>query len=380
MSYDRQIDQICPHEVVEEALFLATDRQTVRPLRPIASIASVKMRLNREIEVPSVGVTIPAQAVGSKDGPFNITAAVNDTLVVTLNGMVTQTATLPASKQMPADKLAFLLNEQLQGIYFSAAGRRVMFQTTGSGRGATVQFTSASTLASSLGFLTTREFRGQQLVPGWTIVVDPTTITPGRQSRNIIFDEPLKSATDFVEIDYATVAQECRRCGGVGVEHDWRYAGNGQMITVSDEALLIQEVQKDFFTTLGSNPFHTWYGTQLLDTIGKKLTAGGFIQNLIVSDIYQAFTRWQQIKQQQEQKVGQVVSDKEYPFRLLSVNLQQSTQDPTVIFVQVAIQNRSTEPIQIERGLRIPLPLDLLGSTQQQGLIRQSLTNFVLAG
>jgi len=36
MSYDRQIDQVCTHMVVEEALFLFSDRRTVRPLRPIA--------------------------------------------------------------------------------------------------------------------------------------------------------------------------------------------------------------------------------------------------------------------------------------------------------------------------------------------------------
>ncbi len=147
-----------------------------------------------------------------------------------------------------------------------------------------------------------------------------------------------------------------------------------------DEALLIQELQKDFFTIRGSNPFHTWYGSALLDTIGKKLTAGGFLQNLIVSDIYQAFNRWQSIKRQQEEKVGQFVSDREFPFRLLSVDLQQSTQDPTIIFVSITVQNRSSDPIQIERGLKLPQPIDLLGSTAQQGQIRQSLSNFVLTG
>jgi hypothetical protein len=72
------------------------------------------------------------------------------------------------------------------------------------------------------------------------------------------------------------------------------------------------------------------------------------------------------------------VSDKEFPYRLLSVQLQQSTQDPTVIYVNITIQNRSTQPIQISRGLKLPQPLDLLGSTQQQGIIRQSLQNPVL--
>jgi hypothetical protein len=129
------------------------------------------------------------------------------------------------------------------------------------------------------------------------------------------------------------------------------------------------------YTILGSNPFHTWYGTGLIDSIGKKLTSGGFIQNIIVADIYQAFNRWQSIKQQQEEDLGQFVSDREFPFRLLSVNLQQSTQDPTVIFVAITVQNRSNEPIQLTRGLKLPQALELT-----TGTIRQSLTGVALSG
>ena len=36
MSFDRKIDQICTHRVVEEALFLNADFQTLRPLRHCA--------------------------------------------------------------------------------------------------------------------------------------------------------------------------------------------------------------------------------------------------------------------------------------------------------------------------------------------------------
>jgi hypothetical protein len=99
---------------------------------------------------------------------------------------------------------------------------------------------------------------------------------------------------------------------------------------------------------------------------------------MIVSDVYEAFRRWQSVKKQQEEVVGQSVSDEEYPFRLLSVNLQQSEQDPTVIFVSATVQNRSSRPIQIERGLRTPMPLDLLGSTQQQSTFDATLPNYSL--
>ncbi len=379
MSFDRQIDQVCPHTIAEEALFPGFDRQTVRPLRPVSSIASMKVLLNHDLVVPSFGVAIPGQAVGTKAGPFNITQGVNDTLVFQINGGPFQTAVIPAAAKIPTDRIVLLLNQQVSGISFSNFNNRIAFRTNDEGRDASVFFSPASTITTTLGIVTPREFRGQQVVPGWTMITDPNSI-PERPFRLLMFDAPLRSDTDVVELSYATVQQECRRCGGSGVENDWRYSTDGDVVAVVDEALLIQEIQKLMFTVLGTNPFHVWYGTGILDAIGKKLTAGGFVQNLIVSDIYQAFERWQSIKKQQEEKAGQFVSDREFPFRLLSVNLTQSQQDPTVIFVDITIQNRSTDPIQLTRGLKIPQPTDLLGSSAAQGTIRQSLSNFVLTG
>ena len=51
-----------------------------------------------------------------------------------------------------------------------------------------------------------------------------------------------------------------------------------------------------------------------------------------------------------------------------------------MIFVNITVQNRSSQPIQLGRGLKLPQPIDLLGATQQTGYIRQSLSNYVLAG
>jgi hypothetical protein len=379
MSYDRQIDQVCPHLVVEEALYLSSDRMTIRPLRPISSLNSVTVRLNGQIEVPSMGVALPASSMGLKEGPFTIVQGVNDIFAIAVKQGATQTVTLPAGSKIPAERVAALFNAAFQGVLFSVMGNKLAFKTLSDGRGASVFVKSTSTLAATLGIQTNREFRGQQNVPGWTLIGDPSALAD-RPTRLIVFDDPLRSGSCHVEIGYSTIRQECRRCGGTGVENDFRYSNDGEPVVIRDEALLLQELQKDFYTIRGTNPFHTWSGTALLETIGKKLSAGGFVQNLIVSDIYQAFNRWQSIKRQQEERAGQFVSDAEFPFRLLSVDLQQSTQDPTVVFVSITVQNRSNTPIQLERGLRIPQPTDLLGSTAQQGVIRQSLSNYVLTG
>jgi hypothetical protein len=379
MSYDRQIDQVCQHLVVNEALYVSPDRLTVKPLRPIASAYKLRLRLNGQIEVPFAGVRQPPSTVGKRVGPFRIQTGVNDTFAVRGQDGVVRQAVLPASTNMSADRVAQLLNAARIGVGFSSVGGRIEMRGALDGARAVVYVTAASTLGATLGITVDREYRGQDVVPGWYLVNAPNVLSD-RPLRYIVFERPLRQNVSFCEISYATIQQECRRCGGSGVENDWRYTTTGGVVEVRDEALLIQELLKLFYTDEGSNPFHPWYGTRLLDQIGQKIAVGSVVQNLIVADIYRAFGRWQSIKRQQEISVGQDVSDAEYPFRLLSANVTQSQQDPTVFYLAVTVQNRAAQPVNIERGVRVPLPGDLLGSTQQQGIFRQSLSNYVLSG
>jgi len=371
MSADRHIDQQCPHEVSEEALYLASDRMTVRPLRPISAVASVRVLLNHTIQAPSPGVYLPGKASGTRRGPFTVTSTTN-VFRLSVNQEAPQTVVLPNVNKMGAPQMVALLNQRFTGVVFTESNDRLSFASRDTGPDVSIFLYADSTAATLFGFTVNHEYRGQTSVPGWTLVGDPSSL-PDRPTRLIVFDEPLRSASNFVEISYSTVLSECRRCGGTGYEHDWRYDINGNLIEIRDEGLLIQELQKDFYTIRGSNQFHTWYGTGLLDAIGKKLASDGFTQNFIAADIQQAFSRWQKIKTQQEEKIQQEVTDREYPLRLLSVNLEQSTQDPTVIFVNCVVQNRSSDPIQLTRGLRLPQASD-------PGRIRQSLSGFALSG
>jgi hypothetical protein len=288
-----------------------------------------------------------------------------------------QVVTLPAAKDITAAQIIDTLNKSVQGMFFAASGQRLHMRTMASGLAACVFVSSASTFLSTAGIAINKEYRGRDVLPGWTLVNDPTILSD-RPHRSILFDQPLKGYQDFVEINYNTVREECRRCGGVGVEHDWRYGGNGEVVRVRDEALLVQEVQKMIYTRRASNPFHNWIGADLLDVVGQKLTTSGFIQNFIVSDIQQAFRRWQAVKRKQEDEVNQQVSDREFPFALQEVALLPHNQDPTILFVRVTIQNRSTEPVVLERGVRFPVPIDLVEPKAAQGTFRNSLTDYVL--
>lgn len=380
MSYDRLLDQVCPHMVAEEALFVSPlDRQTVVSMQPIASSQSVQVRYNGVMSVPPNGVQLSAQVTGSKSGPFNILKGSNDTLVVSVDQGSDQTIVVPATNQVDAVHLAALMNLQVQGMVFTTSGPSLGLKTASVGIGSSVFVRSSSTLAATLGITVNREYRGVQACPGWAIIVDPKSI-PQNPIRLIVFDEPLKGFNDYVEIAYTTLQNRCRRCNGLGVENDWRYGTSGEVAQARDEALLIQEVEKLFFTVLGSNPFYSWYGTRITDSIGKKIAAGGLVQNNILQDVYQAFSQWQSVKRQQEDKIGQFLTDEEYPYRLVSVTLNTANTDPTMVLLSATVQNRSQKQFQIDRGIVLPQPLDLLGSTPQVAQVQRALSGFIQTG
>jgi hypothetical protein len=376
MSYDRQLEQVCTHLVVEEYNLMRGSRQIATPMRPISSINSVVVRVNGVSQVPSFGVDTPAQSSGSRNGPFTITSGVNDTLRIRVNNGPYQTVVIPASKNIQAKNLALAITSRLTGVQFFSERNLIKFRSNDSGPGATIYISSDSTLAAAVGIQINRQFKGKNVFPGWSLVNNPNTLSD-RPTRMIIFDEPLRADLNFLEINYTTIREECRRCGGLGVENDWRYAVSGEVVQARDEFLLIQELQKIIYTIRGTNSFNLWYGTTIIDQIGEKLVIGGVLQNRITSDIHTAFNRWQSIKKQQEENVGQLVTDEEYPYQLQSVTLEQSQDDPTVLFVNIIVANRSLKQIQLVRGLRIPLPDNILGSTQQQAIIK-NLTNFSL--
>jgi hypothetical protein len=371
MSFDRQINQICTHEVVEEALFLSPDRVTVRPLRPISNSNSVKVRINGVADILPVGLNTPAIGKGALPGPFNIRPGVNDQLVVSVNAGPDQVVTVPSGREVSAKSLAQALTGLVSGVVFETTRKnQIQIKSYKLGKASQIMFKSGSTVAGTLGLQLNKAYRGQQVFPAWSLVHDPNTLRD-RPTRLIVFDEPIDGTNDYLELNYSTIRQECRRCGGAGVENDWRFNGQGEVIKVRDGDLLIQESLKITYTVKGTNPFHSWYGTLLLDMIGKKMSDRGLVQNLILSDIQDAFRRWQSIKKQQEQTVGQFVSDEEYPFRLLVVNLEPDASDPTILYINAQIQSRSSRPVQVTRGLKLPLPFDILESTVQDALLRQ---------
>lgn len=369
MSYDRKIDWACPHQVANEALYLSADRMTVRPIRAIASASSVTVRLNSDIEVPSAGAYEPATMTCTSQGPYTIVSGTNDTLVVRVGRGATQTVTLEPGVNLKTAQIAADLTAKVGGLVFEATPKnRLKIRTQRIGPEASFRFFSGSTVVATLGTVTDRVWTGRRTAPGWTLVRDPRTVD-SRPSRWIVFDAPLKGWRDFVEIGYVTAQEDCRRCGGVGIENDWRYNRTGEVVQARDEALLIQDLHKVSFTQQGSNPFHPWYGGNLDDLIGSKNANAGLLTQFIENDIRESFRRWQSIKKDQEERAGQAVSDREFPFRLLETRV--TPLDQVTFYISSKVQNRdASAPIDISRGITVP---DEMLQTIIDGPIRNSI-------
>jgi hypothetical protein len=357
MSRDNQISQQCSHVVREEVLTLQDDRQTIRPLRPIGNAASIRIRMNGLVGLPSEGVKLPARVQSKTRGPFTISPSDN-VLDLEVNGQGYQLRVTPGQK-IPSAKVARELSETVPDLVVTEQNGYLLFQTKSVGRWVSLVVRGGG-MVGVLGLVAPRVWRGSIQQPGWTLVHDPLTLGD-RPTRLVVFDAPLPGYQPVLEMDYSTIQQECRRCGGLGTESDWVYLSNGDKAAVRDSDLMMQEVMKFSFTIKGSNRFHTWYGTSMLDAIGKKLSNAGLVQNLIVSELYEGFRRWQSLKRQQEEAVGQYVSDQEFPQRVVSVTLEPSTTDPTVVFVNATIQSRANKVVPLSRAVRLPYLLDFTG-------------------
>lgn len=357
MSYDLQIGSSCPHIVREEYILVGPDRLVARPMRPIANIASVRVRLNGLKDVPSQGVKTPARATSKAKGPFNIPTS-GASLLVQVGGVPYTLSVQPGTK-ISAERLAEQLASQVPDLTATAQNGYIVLQTRTIGPQASLIIRGGG-LVSILGLVSPRVWGGAIVVPGWSLVSDPLTLSD-RPARCVVFDHEVPGYTPFLEIDYGTLKEECRRCGGLGTESDVQYLPQGGKVAVRDEDLLMQEIQKFSFTVKGSNGFHTWYGTSMLDAIGKKTSNAGITQNIIVSELYEGFRRWQSIKRQQEDQVGQYVSDQEFPQRILGVTLEPSQDDPTVVFVNASIQSRASTLTSLSRAVRLPYLLNFPG-------------------
>ena len=369
MSIEVQIAFPCPHLVVEEPVVLGSDRQTLTPKAPMANQNSVRILANDRYYIPSMGLYSQAILVAAKPGPYRIRRCVD--LIGPDGNLITITSSGgTVSFRLPeGDRVTTAAVEKAIRI---AVGTVVQVGITPTGSVALVDINSVGANsfvrvegkgATAIGFTEQTGARGKMLYPPWQLVNRDTVAYPSYlrgltppATKYPMFVLPLKGNPD-IKVTYATLGEQCPRCRGTFVENDWRFNPQGEVILIDNENLLYQACMKALLTVKGSNPFHPFYGSSILDRIGSKLVGGALLQ--IQEDVRAALQNVRSVQSKQQQY--QIVTDKERLYAVLAVNVKPGN-DPTTVLVNVTVQNASAEPIALSIVFTVPGAVALAGT------------------
>ena len=194
-------------------------------------------------------------------------------------------------------------------------------------------------------------------INGWDIELDKDY--PYTVRSKIIFRKKRKSLDDFYEITYQVEGKYCPKCLGLRILNDESYSRLGKVNTVENEDKLLQEIKKGLTTHLGSNPFHTWIGTEIYKLIGGKVFNIGIIKSKIVQEVSAFIERYVDIQNQQSQ--FQTITDRETFYSLISVNAGPvNVDDPTYWNIEVTFSNATGDEMLYEKKVEIPGPKNIL--------------------
>lgn len=335
MAKDFQLKHLCPHQVIGEWITLNRDGKTLRPLR-YPSSSQVRIEIDG-LEIPKEGIYSTPSIAGRQRQPFSIYQGKNDTLKIKVDSEDTQTIILPQGKSVNTSSIVRRINESAIGFEAVDNNGLLTLKHKRSGKGHSLMLDGGNAHAT-LGFPPTRFYRSDIIYPAWDLVKPPNE--SDELLRLIVFETPIPNVDSIFEVSYVTRREDCRRCMGLGIEHDLRHDERGDPEFLRDVDLLVQEVEKIVFTIRGSNVFYTWYGTSINDLVGRKIVGGGqFLETQLLTELSSVLERYRNVKQQQSKH--QPVTDQEMLVRVNSINVQQDPSDPTIFRVQVDLQNRS---------------------------------------
>lgn len=343
MSFDIQLAFPCPHQTIEEHVTLGADQRSLKTRQPVAAFGSVRITANNGVVIPSTGVYSPARVTGFLSGPFQI---VQDANILTISNRTESiSATLPIGTRIKTkDVITLFLQAEPKTILAENNNGHLTFTDLFS-LGLESDIRVSGSAATALGFNQQRGARGKQIYPGWVLAKRSDTIT----NRFPKFVTPIRNAPVF-KVSYTVPRERCLRCRGTYVENDYRFDAQGQALTVQDENLLYQMALKAVLTELGSNAYHSWYGTTISTQIGQKNLGG--VGDLITEEIRRSLGQMQTL--QLEQSKYQEVTFKERLYQVASVQTYASEDNPLAYMVEVVIRNASSDPIVLTIVFTVP--------------------------
>jgi len=359
---------------------------------PVASANSVRVLVNDDFYVPPSGLYSQA-LLQARPGPYRIERCTgllgpdaNKITVTSSQGTVTldlplgkriKTADLERALKLTALNDIVTITNRNNAIAFgdaSTTGPQSFVRVSGKGAGA-------------LGF-TQLGARGREIYPGWGLVarkdVYPSTTPRGLipvPARYPKFVRPL-AGNPTIKVTYAAMPERCPRCQATYIENDYRFSAQGGIITIQNEDLLYQACLKAILTQRGSNPYHGSYGSRMITRIGSKQVRAA--ASSIRQDVINSLTQVQTL--QNGQRKYQQVKDRERLYRISSVTVRPSADDPTVFFVDASVTNGTGIPVQLNTVFSVPGAVALAGSNGQTlgletaGLTRSQSQRFLQDG
>lgn len=367
MSVDFQIAFPCPHLTIEERVALGEDRRSLLTRQPVTSGDFVRITANDDVDIPKEGLFASARIVGSFSGPFTIRKGRNLITVSNARRSVENFA-LPVGIRVTADRVVELLyaafrNAGLGILPVSRDGVLSFSDLDDSGPTSLIDIRGDA--AASVGFVNQIATKGREVFPGWEMaeredVINTVTINRFIQisTRYPQFVRPVRSNPVF-KVTYATIQQRCRRCQSTGIENDYRFDNQGAVLLLQNEDLLNQALLKILLTRRASNPFHTYYGSTLVDQIGQKALLGTSIS--INEDVLRTVETFKRLQTLQGQ--FQAITARERLAAVLSINVYPKQDDPTVFNVVITGTNASGQPVTLTTVYAAPGTAALVGSS-----------------
>lgn len=355
MSQDFQIAFPCPHIIREEQVQLEADRRTLPTRQVMGGIGAVRILVNDSLEIPSKGLFSSARLKGTYIEPFSIPANEQELTITTQSGSFT--ITVPSGYITAQTVLDLLAPTSLISASKDTKGRLIFNESNFTGTSSVLLL--KGTAVEHLGFQIQKGATGKILYPGWSLLSRPVLGSLTERGYHIVFNSEVRT-NPYFKVDYQVPRTRCLRCQSTGIENDYRFDEAGEVILINNENLLYQACVKLLLTRLGSNPYHRWYGTTIIDKVGSKAIGG--TANGIRFEVSRALDDFRNTQSQQAKY--QFVSPKERLSSVDSINVQADPNDPTVFLVNVVVRNSSNDPIVISIVFSVPGAVALSGTNR----------------
>ena len=171
-------------------------------------------------------------------------------------------------------------------------------------------------------------------------------------TRKIYLNKEWRALYDYFEVTYITLSNYCSKCNGSNYLDDISYDVKGDLLSIRDERLLMQNVEKFVITRINSNPFQTFIGTSIEGLIGTNVSNFDFLASQIKAEITRGLQKLQDL-QNQYRAAKRTVTPGEMLQSVENVTVVQDSNDPTVLRADIAVTAESGKTVHFEQFIRL---------------------------